>query len=127
VRRDHDDRLLPLADQVVELTPRRRPVHREPERIELAAGQVLFAQGDEGDVAYVVESGEIHLVRETAGDGEELVQRAGPGRYFGELAPLFAMRRTATARAAVDSVVNSFTPHDLRSLMSDQAAAPGGA
>ena len=121
----HDDRLLPLADQVVELTPRRRAVHREPERIELAAGDVLFAQGDEGDVAYVTESGEIHMLREKAGGGEEVVFRAGPGRYFGELAPLFGMRRTATARAAVDSVVNSFTPHDLRSVMSQTAAAPG--
>jgi putative ABC transport system ATP-binding protein len=123
----HDDRLLPLADQVIELTPRRRPVHRVPERRSLAAGQMLFAQGDEGDVAYVVESGEIQLVRERAEGGEEVVQRAGPGYYFGELAPLFGMRRTATARAAVDSVVNSFTPHDLRTVMAQTATPPDSA
>ena len=93
----HDDRLLPLADHVVELTPRRRAVHAEPERITLPAGTVLFSQGDEGDVAYVIESGEIHLVRDRAGGGEEMVARMGPNRYFGELAPLFGMRRTATA------------------------------
>jgi putative ABC transport system ATP-binding protein len=120
----HDDRLLPLADQVIELTPRRRPAHREPEQRTLAVGEVLFAQGDEGDVAYMVESGEIHLTRERTDGTEELVQRAGPGRYFGELAPLFGMRRTATARAAVESVVNSFTPHDLRTAMAQTAAAP---
>ena len=118
----HDDRLLPLADHVVELTPRRRAVHAEPERIALPAGAVLFSQGDEGDVAYVVEEGEIHLVRERAGGGEELVARMGPNRYFGELAPLFGMRRTATARAAVDTVVTTFTPNDLRSLMAPTAA-----
>ncbi len=121
----HDDRLLPLADHVVELTPRRRPTHREPERVTLPAGAVLFSQGDDGDVAYIVEEGEIHIVRERAGEGEELVQRVGPGRYFGELAPLFGMRRTATARAAVDTVVSTFTPHDLRSLMAQSANAPG--
>ena len=120
----HDDRLLPLADRVVELTPRRKVVHAEPQRIPLAAGAVLFSQGDEGEVAYVIESGEIHLVRDRAGGGEELVARMGPNRYFGELAPLFGMRRTATARAAVDSVVTTFTPHDLRSLMATTAAAP---
>jgi len=119
----HDDRLLKLADQVVELTPRRRPTHRDPERVELPAGQILFEQGDEGDVAYVVESGEIQLLRERAEGGEDIVQRAGPGYYFGELAPLFGMHRTATARAAVDSVVNSFTPHDLRSVMARTASA----
>ena len=99
-------------------------MHAEPERIPLPAGSVLFSQGDVGDVAYVIESGEIHLVRDRAGGGEELVARMGPNRYFGELAPLFGMRRTATARAAVDSVVTTFTPHDLRSLMATTAAAP---
>jgi putative ABC transport system ATP-binding protein len=119
----HDDRLLPLADHVVELTPRRHPVHREPERITLPAGTVLFSQGDEGDVAYVVDEGEIELVRELAGGGEELVQRMGAGRYFGELAPLFGIRRTATARAGVDTVLTTFTPSDLRSLMAPTAKA----
>jgi putative ABC transport system ATP-binding protein len=117
----HDDRLVPLADRVVELTPRRQPAHVEPVRIALPAGALLFAQGDAGDVAYVVEGGEIELLRERSGGGEELVQRVGPGRYFGELAPLFGLRRTATARAAVDSTVMSFTPHDLRSLMAPTA------
>jgi putative ABC transport system ATP-binding protein len=121
----HDDRLLPLADHVVELTPRRRAIHQEPQRIELPAGSLLFSQGDDGDVAYVVESGEIHLIRERAGGGEELVQRMGPGRYFGELAPLFGIRRTATARAAVDTVVTTFTPNDLRSLMAPTGAETG--
>jgi putative ABC transport system ATP-binding protein len=120
----HDDRLLPLADHVVELTPRRTAVHAEPERITLPAGTVLFSQGDEGHVAYVIESGEIHLLRDRAGGGEEMVARMGANRYFGELAPLFGMRRTATARAAVDSVVTTFTPHDLRSLMATTAAEP---
>jgi putative ABC transport system ATP-binding protein len=120
----HDDRLLPLADQVVELTPRRRPTHMEPQRVPLAAGEQLFAQGDEGEVAYMMEEGEIHLVRERADGTEELVQSMGPGQYFGELAPLFGIRRTATARAVVDSVVTTFTPNDLRSLMVPSADAP---
>ena len=122
----HDDRLLPLADQVVELTPRRRPTHQEPERIMLAAGAQLFAQGDAGEVAYVVEEGEIELVRERTDGTEEVVQRMGAGQYFGELAPLFGIRRTAGARAATDSVVTTFTPNDLRSLMAPTGAAPEG-
>jgi putative ABC transport system ATP-binding protein len=118
----HDDRLLPLADQVVELTPRRHQVHREPERIELKTGQLLFSQGEPGDVAYVVESGEIELTRERAGGEQEVVQRLGAGRYFGELAPLFGFNRTASARAAQDTVVTTFTPHDLRTLMAQMTA-----
>jgi putative ABC transport system ATP-binding protein len=119
----HDDRLLPLADQVLELTPRRHQVHREPERIELKAGQTLFSQGEPGDVAYVIESGEIELTRERAGGEQEVVQRLGAGGYFGELAPLFGFNRTASARATTDSVVTTFTPHDLRSLMAKTTAS----
>jgi putative ABC transport system ATP-binding protein len=118
----HDDRLLALADRVVELTPRRRPVQRAPERVALALGEVLFRQGDDGDVAYVVEEGEIELTRERDDGTEEVVQRFGPGRYFGELAPLFGLHRTATASAVTAGVVTAFTPVDLRSLMEPTAA-----
>jgi putative ABC transport system ATP-binding protein len=120
----HDDRLLPLADHVVELTPRRRPAHQDTERIVLPAGSTLFNQGDYGDVAYVVEEGEISLLRERADGSEELVQSMRPGQYFGELAPLFGIRRTASAHAVVDAVVTTFTPHDLRGLMAPTGAAP---
>jgi putative ABC transport system ATP-binding protein len=122
----HDDRLLPLADHVVELTPRRRPAHQEPERIVLPAGTALFEQGEYGDVAYVVEVGEISLLRERADGTEELVQTMRPGQYFGELAPLFGIRRTASARAVVDAVVTTFTPHDLRGVMAPTGAAHDG-
>ena len=44
----HDERLLPLADRVVELTPRPSSESRPPDRVELAAGEVLFRQGDAG-------------------------------------------------------------------------------
>jgi putative ABC transport system ATP-binding protein len=115
----HDDRLIPLADRVIELTRRRQAVHREPERITLEPGAVLFEQGDEGDIAYVVEEGEIELTRERDDGGVDVVQRVGAGRYFGELAPLFGLRRSATARASQPTVVATFTPHDLRTFMQE--------
>jgi putative ABC transport system ATP-binding protein len=115
----HDDRLLPLADRVVELTPRHRPAHVEPKQLTLSKGEVLFAQGEEGDVAYVVDSGEIELVLERDDGTEEVVHRATAGQYFGELAPLFGLRRSATARAATDAVITAFTPHDLRTFMQE--------
>jgi putative ABC transport system ATP-binding protein len=112
----HDERLLPIADQVVELsTPRVTAV--EPQRIELSAGEVLFREGEPGDVAYVVEAGRLELVRQLADGTEELVLDAGPGRWFGELAPMYGLPRSATARAAVPSVVTARPPHQLRSLI----------
>src|SRR5262249_38667311 len=53
----HDDRLIPLADRVVNLTPRAGTEAREPVQVELEPGDVLFRQGERGDLVYVVESG----------------------------------------------------------------------
>jgi putative ABC transport system ATP-binding protein len=112
----HDERLLPIADQVVELSAPRHPVV-EPQRIALSAGELLFREGEAGDVAYVVESGRIQLVRQLVDGSEELVLEADPGRFFGELAPMYGLPRTATARAAVDSVVTACAPQQLRNLI----------
>jgi putative ABC transport system ATP-binding protein len=112
----HDERLLPLADRVVELTPRASSGEsRPPERVELAAGQVLFRQGDVGELVYEVDSGAIEIVRDLADGGEELLTVVEPSGYFGELAPMFGLRRAATARAgAAPTVVTGYTLRDFR-------------
>jgi putative ABC transport system ATP-binding protein len=110
----HDDRLLPLADRVVELTPRAPESSRPPEEVVLEPGQSLFAQGDAGDLVYVVEDGEIELVRALAGGGEETVARIPPKAYFGELAPMFGLRRSATARATVPTRLVGYNLRDFR-------------
>ena len=68
----HDERLLPLADRVVELSPRAAGEARPPQTVAVGAGEVLFDQGDPGDLVYVVESGEIEIfrVRSTAPKSE---------------------------------------------------------
>ncbi len=112
----HDDRLLPLADRVVHLSPRRevdrtKVVHRSLER-----GEVLFAQGDVGDLIYEVVSGSIELSRERVDGPSEVVASYGPGRYFGELAPLYGIRRSATARAVVPSEVVGYSTTEFRQV-----------
>jgi putative ABC transport system ATP-binding protein len=112
----HDERLLPLADRVVELTPRPTSESRPPERVELSAGQVLFRQGDPGDLVYEVEQGRIEIAHELSHGGENLLAVVEPGNYFGELAPMFGLRRSATARAGADkpAVVTGYTLRDFR-------------
>ena len=95
----HDDRLLPLADQVVELSPRPSATVHEPGPVELAPGEVLFEQGDVGDLIYEVQSGEIEIVRLKTDGTYETLATLGEGGYFGELAPMFRLPRAATARA----------------------------
>jgi putative ABC transport system ATP-binding protein len=95
----HDDRLLPLADRVVELTPRASGDPLPPEVVTLADGEVLFEQRDDGVRVYVVESGTVEIFRVLDDGREERLTLIGPGNYFGELAPMFGLRRSAGARA----------------------------
>jgi putative ABC transport system ATP-binding protein len=100
----HDARLVPMADRVVDLTEA-PSTGVTPARVCLDPGEVLFRQGQPGDVIYVVERGEVELVCTRADGGEEVVAAVGPGQYFGELAPLLGFPRSATARARIPSVV----------------------
>ena len=82
-----------LADRVVELVDRPDSIDREPVVVDLAPDQVLFRQGDRGDLVYVVEHGSVALYRELDGGGEELLRLASPGEYFGELGPTLNLPR----------------------------------
>jgi putative ABC transport system ATP-binding protein len=110
----HDERLLPLADKVVELAPKFREAAAPPERLELAAGHVLFRQGDRGDRIYVVEAGQVELVRQRDDGTEERLAVSGPGDYFGELGPLLGFPRAATARAANAAIVTAYSVADFK-------------
>lgn len=110
----HDTRILPLADQVVELVPHMTEAHESPETVRLRAGDVLFAQGTMGDLIYVVTAGEISISRELATGGEEMVRISTPGDYFGEMGPLFGLPRSATARARTDATVVGYTVQAFR-------------
>jgi putative ABC transport system ATP-binding protein len=112
----HDERLLPLADEIVELTPHRSEETRPPERVELRPGEDLFRQGDFGNLVYEVDMGGIEIVQEMFDGGESLLAVIEPGKYFGELAPMFGLRRSATARASrtAPTVVTGYTLRDFR-------------
>ena len=113
----HDTRMLPLADSVVELVPHLDATDHEPETVTLAVGETLFEQGTMGDSIYLVSTGEIELVRELAGGGEAVLKVAGSGDYFGEMGPLFALPRSATARARTDAEVVGYTVQAFRELL----------
>jgi len=110
----HDERLLPLADRVVELTPRAAGAAHPPEQVELAPGEVLFEQGDTGELVYVVESGDVEIFRVRDDGTDERVTEIHPGGYFGELAPMFGLRRAAGARALGPVVLTGYSLRDFR-------------
>jgi putative ABC transport system ATP-binding protein len=113
----HDTRMLPLADRVVELVPHTDADEHGPETVALKAGETLFEQGTMGDLIYLVSTGEVELIRELAGGGEEVLKVAGADDYFGEMGPLFALPRSATARARTDTTVVGYSVQSFRELL----------
>ena len=113
----HDTRMLPLADRVVELVPHTDADEHEPETVILKAGETLFEQGTMGNSIYVVSSGEIELIRELSRGGGEVLKVAGTDDYFGEMGPLFALPRSATARARTDATVVGYSVQSFRELL----------
>lgn len=110
----HDERMVPLADRVVDLSPKTRSVHRAPERVELSAGERLFQQGERGSLIYIVERGQIEILRMRADHTEELVTVIRKGEHFGELGPLLGLPRSAAARARTKTVLTGYTVMDFR-------------
>ena len=118
----HDERLIPLADGVVNLTPRADTSPREPEVVRLDDGQVLFEQASRGDLVYTVEQGQIEIVRKRDDGTEERLALIEAPNYFGELAPMFGLQRSATARAVGATVVTGYGLRDFREKF--QVASP---
>ena len=110
----HDERMMPLADRTIELSPRHLEGVPSRAEVRLAAGEILFRQGDLSDLVYVVDEGDVELVRALADGGEEVLSRYGQGEYFGELGPMFRLRRSATARAIGPCRVSGLPVSDFR-------------
>lgn len=68
-----------------------------------ADGEAIFKQGDAAADMYVIEAGEVRIVRILDDGAERVMAILGPGEFFGEIALFDPGPRTATA-VAVGSV-----------------------
>jgi CRP-like cAMP-binding protein len=62
------------------------------------AGETVFSEGQEGKLLYIIKAGEIAIVK-----GNKTISTLGAGEFFGEMALLEEIPRTAAAVAAKDS------------------------
>jgi MFS family permease len=96
------ERELELLRSIPIFTPLSPPVlehlasHLVPVRAR--AGEEIVRKGDPGDRFYIVADGEVEILLD-----EGPPRRQGPGSYFGEIALLRDVPRTATVRAATDA------------------------
>jgi putative ABC transport system ATP-binding protein len=61
----HDSRMVPLADNVIEMAPILNVPDRPPVQVTLAPGEVLFRQGEMGELVYIIEDGQVEILRES--------------------------------------------------------------
>jgi putative ABC transport system ATP-binding protein len=110
----HDDRLVPIADRVIHLVPDFREDEQPPHTVDIAAGAIIFNQGDRGELVYVIESGTVEIHRQLADGGQEHLASLSAGDYFGELGPLLGFPRSASARAGTDVRLVAYSVQDFR-------------
>lgn len=86
------------------------------EDVSLAAGELLFSQGDPGDSMYLVTRGQLDILIKDPEGNEWLVARHGPGGILGEMALLTGRKRVATVKAHEAALVKRLAKTDFDSL-----------
>lgn len=88
----------------------------------LDAGEDLFDEGDEGDAAYVVESGELEVLK-SSGDREILLSVLKPGDVVGEMALMDKAPRMAGVRATQPTTLHVLPKDTFDALLEQSASA----
>ncbi len=89
------------------------------------AGEIVFAQGDQGASMYIVQSGAVQIFLPSKDkDGPPVVLKdLRTGEYFGELAIFDDKPRSASVRSTVDTVLLELTREELGEHLGRSRAA----
>jgi potassium-dependent mechanosensitive channel len=85
-------------------------------------GQVIFRQNDPGDSFYLILSGTVNVIvdnpeLEQVCDRAQVIATLNRGEFFGEIAVLTGMPRSATVQAQSDAIVFVVDHHALQTLL----------
>lgn len=85
---------------------------KQYERRRVNKGRRIFNEGEAGDFAYIVETGEVGIYKKIEGTEVEITT-LNPGEIFGEIAVLDGRERMASAIALLDSSLIIVSPETL--------------
>jgi len=88
----------------------------------LAEGQMLFKEGDQGETAYVIDSGEIEILK-ISEERQVLLNVLSTGDVFGEMALLDESPRMAGARAASPTTLLAIKKATFDDLLDNSPSA----
>lgn len=86
----------------------------------MEAGKIIFREGEEGDQMYIIHSGKVKISRNIDGK-EHTLAIMGKGDFFGEMAIVNRIRRTATATAIDRVELLAFTREGFQSMIKKNA------
>lgn len=90
-----------------------KDINTQFSEVKVAAGDLLFEQGDPAEYVYVLKSGEVEVSQEVGGNVQPIRRYSDEGDVFGEIAVLRRTPRTASVRAIADSVVLQLPGEDF--------------
>lgn len=82
-------------------------------RVSYRAGETIIRQGEQGDCAYVIESGRVEIVLEKQDGRQQRVGTRGADTMIGEMALVDDAPRTATVRALEDCCLLRISKEDF--------------
>ena len=83
-------------------------------------GEVVFAEGEQGDTLYIVLTGKVKIGRRATDGRENMLSVMGPSDMFGELSLFDPGPRTATATVLTDARLACLAHASLRPWISDR-------
>ncbi len=84
---------------------------------EFKAGEIIFKEGEKGDKLYIILSGSVRISKQIPGSGEEALAVLKPGDFFGEMALIDDVERSADAIANESSRLLSIDRASFESLL----------
>jgi signal transduction histidine kinase/predicted CoA-binding protein len=90
--------------------------------VHLNPGEELFAEGSPGDKAYIIETGEIEILK-ASGERNVLLAVRKSGDVIGEMSLLEAAPRFASGRARIESKLLAISHSQLDELLNTSASA----
>ena len=88
--------------------------------VDVPPDHTLFEEGEPGDVLYVIVRGRVDVTRRAADGVERRVSVLEDGDFFGEIALLDEVRRTATVRARTPCLLLGLDRGDFRDLIAEE-------
>ncbi len=100
--------------------PQMDRIRSRADRVALEPGALLYEAGDADYGFYVVESGEIEIIRAATPDSPvQVVARHGPGRFLGELNMLTGQSAYLSAQVSMAGTALHISRPDFRRFMSE--------